>query len=105
MVRAFHAFPEAPRAGAVYNLGGGRGSNFSMLEAIEMCERIAGRDASLHARPTRPASAITSWYVSDFGDFERDYPAWQLTFGIDEVLRDIYDFNAERWTAGASVGR
>ena len=38
-------------------------------------------------------------YVSDFTDFEADYPEWQLTFGIDEVLRDIYESNVERWAA------
>src|SRR5204862_2026560 len=46
LVRAFAAFHAAPRAGAVYNIGGGRESNCSMLEAIELCEQIAGRELS-----------------------------------------------------------
>ena len=33
----------SPRAAAVYNIGGGRQSNCSMLEAITACEQIAGR--------------------------------------------------------------
>src|SRR4051794_7593170 len=44
LVRAFSAFAAAPKAAAVYNLGGGRQSNCSMLEAIALCERIAGRE-------------------------------------------------------------
>ncbi len=44
LVRAFTLFHSAPRAGAVYNLGGGRASNCSVLEAIDMCERISGRE-------------------------------------------------------------
>ena len=47
LVAAFDAFRRAPRAAAVYNIGGGRFSNCSMLEAIEVCERIAGRELQL----------------------------------------------------------
>ena len=43
LVAAFEAFAKTPRAAAVYNLGGGRACNCSMLEAIRMCEEIAGR--------------------------------------------------------------
>ncbi len=44
LIRAFDAFFRAPRIGEVYNIGGGRFSNCSMLEAIKFCEEIAGRD-------------------------------------------------------------
>jgi CDP-paratose 2-epimerase len=39
---AFAAFHAEPKAAAVYNIGGGRDSNCSLLEAIALCERIAG---------------------------------------------------------------
>src|SRR5438034_8441202 len=38
LVAAFEAFHQAPRPAAVYNIGGGRQSNCSMLEAIELCQ-------------------------------------------------------------------
>ena len=79
VVRAFATFHAAPRAGSVYNLGGGRDSNISMIEAIALCERIAGRKLDY----TR----------------KQDYPPWKLTFGIEEVLRDIYEKNVEAWAA------
>src|SRR5213596_346619 len=44
LVEAFAVFHERPTAGAVYNIGGGRLSNCSLLEAIELCESIAGRE-------------------------------------------------------------
>jgi CDP-paratose 2-epimerase len=44
LVAAFAVFHRAPRAAAVYNIGGGRQSNCSMLEAIELCQQIAGRE-------------------------------------------------------------
>src|SRR3954463_4430992 len=43
LVRAFAAFQRDPSPAAVYNIGGGRQSNCSMLEAIALCEEIAGR--------------------------------------------------------------
>lgn len=98
VVRAFDAFVNNPRPAAVYNLGGGRSSNVSMLEAIEKCQEISGRELSYEISD-QARIGDHQWYVSDLSAFEADYPSWQLTFGIDEVLRDIYEFNAERWTA------
>jgi len=98
VVRAFSAFAEAPTAGAVYNLGGGRRSNVSMLEAIAKCEEISGRQLA-YTLSDEARIGDHQWYVSDFSDFERDYPQWQLTFGIDEVLRDIHDQNVDAWSA------
>ena len=60
VVRAFEAFHAAPRPAAVYNLGGGRESNVSMLEAIATCEAIAGRELSTGRSPTRRGSATTA---------------------------------------------
>jgi CDP-paratose 2-epimerase len=69
-----------------------------MLEAIAKCQEISGRELD-YTLSDQARIGDHQWYVSDFSDFGRDYPEWQLTFGIDEVLRDIYEFNAERWTA------
>jgi CDP-paratose 2-epimerase len=101
VVRAFHEFAKAPKAAAVYNLGGGRGSNVSMLEAIAKCQDIAGVELP-YTLSDEPRIGDHQWYVSDFGDFERDYPSWVLTHGIDDVLRDIYEFNLESWVAAAA---
>ena len=43
LVEAFVEFIHAPRSGEVYNIGGSRHSNCSMLEAIALCEEISGR--------------------------------------------------------------
>jgi len=43
LIAAFDAFLGSPRAGEVYNVGGGRDSNCAMMEAIELCEQIVGR--------------------------------------------------------------
>jgi CDP-paratose 2-epimerase len=96
VVRAFHAFHNDPKVAAVYNLGGGRVSNVSMLEAIELCQQIAGRELD-YTLSDQARIGDHQWYVSDFGSFETEYPGWQLTYGIEDVLKDIYDYNAVRW--------
>jgi CDP-paratose 2-epimerase len=42
LIRAFDRFFQSPKQGVVYNIGGGRFSNCSMLEAISMfdCQTI-----------------------------------------------------------------
>jgi len=99
VVSAFHAFHGSPQAGAVYNLGGGRPSNVSMIEAIGLCEQIAGRELN---RSYSPHARIGDhrWWISDMDAFRRDYPQWRLTRGVRAVLQEIHDQNIERWTAG-----
>jgi CDP-paratose 2-epimerase len=101
VVRAFDAFRRSPRAAAVYNLGGGRASNVSMLEAIELCERIAGRPLE-YTLSGQARIGDHRWWISDLEPFERDHPEWRLTFGIEDVLRDIHDRNVEAWSAIAA---
>ena len=98
VVRAFAAFHAAPRPAAVYNLGGGRESNVSMLEAIDLCQRIAGRELD-RTLSEQARVGDHRWWISDLDRFKADHPQWRLTFGIEEVLRDIYEHNVEQWTA------
>ena len=101
LVQAFDAFRRAPRAAAVYNIGGGRKSNCSMLEAIAACERIAGYhlDWTL-AEPNRIGDC--RWWISDVERFKRDYPGWEITYDIDDILGQIHDQNVEFWRASAA---
>ena len=98
MMRAFLEFHRAPRTAAVYNMGGGRESNCSMLEAIEACERIAGRELTWELSD-EARIGDHRWWVSDLGEFQRDYPNWKLTQGIESILQAIHDVNAERWVS------
>jgi CDP-paratose 2-epimerase len=102
VVEAFMHFWQRPVAGgAVYNLGGGRESHCSMLEAIALCERIAGRTLSwTYKEANRIGDHI--WYVSSLRKFRADYPEWRLQYSLEALLQDIYNRNVERW-AGEKV--
>ncbi len=98
LVAAFHTFHRAARPAAVYNIGGGRASNCSMLEAIECCQMITGRELSWELVPENRIGDHR-WWISDLEPFQQDYPDWQITYGIEDILREIYESNAERWLA------
>jgi CDP-paratose 2-epimerase len=100
LVRAFETFHRAPRAAAVYNIGGGRASNCSMLEAIQLCEEIAGRPLNWTVSG-RARIGDHRWWISDLEEFQRDYPDWELEYDLESILREIHDQNLERWLAAA----
>jgi CDP-paratose 2-epimerase len=101
LVACFDAFHRAPSTAAVYNIGGGRQSNCSMLEAIEACERIAGRELDWELSGENRVGDHR-WWISDLSEFRRDYPDWELRYGIEQILREIHEQNVERWTAAAA---
>jgi CDP-paratose 2-epimerase len=89
LVDAFSHFAAAPRAGAVYNMGGSRHSNCSMLEAIDMCESISGKKLSWeYLEDNRIGDHI--WYVSDVRRFQADYPGWSYRYGIQDIMTEIH---------------
>jgi CDP-paratose 2-epimerase len=73
-----------------------------MLEAIALCERIAGRPLD-YTLSDQARIGDHRWYISDFSDFERDYPQFKLEYGIEAVLREIHDVNVEQWAAAAAA--
>jgi CDP-paratose 2-epimerase len=101
LIRAFYNFYQAPRAGEVYNIGGGRYSNCSMLEAIELCQEIAGRELNwTYKDEHRIGDHI--WYISDLGKFMGHYPEWRIEYDLRSIVRESYESNHERWTAGGT---
>jgi CDP-paratose 2-epimerase len=98
VVSAFAAFHASPRVAAVYNLGGGRASNCSMLEAIELCEQIAERELDWELSD-QARMGDHRWWISDVSQFQEHYPAWQLEYDVEMMLREMYERNVEYWTA------
>ncbi len=104
LVAAFDVFAREPRPGEVYNMGGGRAANCSMLEAITMCQQIAGEE--LHWRyADEHRIGDHMWYVSDLRKFRSHYPDWDVTFDIEETLRAIHADGVDRWSAQPQSSR
>ena len=90
LVTAFWQVFRAPRPGAVYNIGGSRHSNCSILEAIELIERRTGRAMSYTMSDTaRIGDHI--WYISDVRRFRSDYPEWGYRYDLEAILDEIVE--------------
>jgi CDP-paratose 2-epimerase len=89
LVEAFWQFFQAPRVAEVYNLGGSRHSNCSMLEAIARCEAISGRKLDwTYVEDNRIGDHI--WWISDVRKFQAHYPDWKYRYDLDAILREIH---------------
>ena len=98
LIRAFDEFLTRPGVAKVYNIGGGRFSNCSMMEAISLCEEITSKKLRWkYVDQNRQGDHI--WWISDLSYFRSEYPGWNLHYGVPEILREIYEVNRERWSA------
>lgn len=96
LIQAFHTFFKDPKSAQVYNMGGGLFSNASMIEAIELCERIADRKLNYtYNDSSRTGDHI--WWISDTRKFSRHYPEWNPKYDVPAILKQIYENNVERW--------
>jgi CDP-paratose 2-epimerase len=96
VVRAFEAFIDRPSTAAVYNIGGGRDANCSVLEAIDLCERIVQRPLDWsYVDSNRVGDHI--WWVGSNEALIADYPDWRTNYTIEELLVEIRDANIEQW--------
>ncbi len=109
LVSAFFEFFQAPpqgglAGGEVYNMGGSRFSNCSMLEAIELCQAITGKELDYsYTEVNRTGDHI--WYISDISKFQKHYPQRKQQYNLRQLLEDIYVKNAGRWLATEKVAK
>ena len=90
LVNAFYLAFKKPRVGEVYNMGGARHSNISMLEAIARIEELAGKKAvTTYVDDNRVGDHI--WYVSNVDKFREHYPGWDFEYDVDRVLGDLVE--------------
>ena len=90
LVEAFWQFVKAPRVAEVYNIGGGRHSNCSMLEAIDMCQELSGRRLEVtYLDDNRSGDHV--WWISDLGKFKLHFPDWSYKYTLREILQESFE--------------
>ena len=95
LVDALYQFYKNPGIAKIYNIGGGRHSNSSVLEAIKICEKISGNKLSWsYENKNRFGDHI--WWVSDVSRFKTDYPDWSYRYDMDEIMEEIYEGLCQR---------
>jgi len=90
LINAFDHYFQNPRCGEVYNLGGGRFANISILEAIKLCQELTGEEFNYNYNDlARIGDHI--WWISDVSKFKSHYPLWGYKYGLKETLGQIYE--------------
>lgn len=89
LVNAFYHVFKNPRSGEVYNMGGSRFSNISVLEAIGLCEKVSGEKMNYeYCDKNRIGDHI--WWISDVAKFKSHYPEWDYKFNTEDMVKEIY---------------
>lgn len=95
LVNMFWHYYQNPRPGEVYNAGGSRFSNCSMLEAIALCEEISGKKMNYsYSDINRVGDHI--WYISDVNKFKQHYPDWEYQHDLKSILTKMHSAITER---------
>ena len=87
-VRALEEFIKNPRAGEVYNLGGGRENSISILEALARLEEFTGRKV-VRNYCEEPRKGDHVCYISNVTKLKSDYPGWQITRDLAGILKEM----------------
>ena len=90
VARFLAAFAEAPRAGEVYNLGGGKANSTSILEAFKLAESLTGK-AQVYAYVDQARIGDHICYYSDLRKLRAHYPKWDITQSLGETVRQIVE--------------
>jgi CDP-paratose 2-epimerase len=95
LVNAFWHVHQKPRTGEVYNMGGGRYSNCSMQEAIEILEKITSKKMNYsYVEQNRVGDHI--WWISDTNKFKSHYPDWIQSYDINKILEEIVESTVQK---------
>lgn len=92
LVNMFWHFHKNPKPGEVYNAGGGRENSISILEAIDTINRIAGTNWSNYSISEQNRIGDHIWYISELSKFKSDYPEWNITISLEEIIKQMVDF-------------
>jgi CDP-paratose 2-epimerase len=95
LVTAFWEFFQKPIPGAVYNKGGSRHSNCSMLEAIAYTEELTGKRLN-YSLSEEARSGDHIWWISDVRKFQKDYPGWGYKYDLKLIVQEIVAAAKER---------
>ncbi len=96
LVNMFWEFHQNPKQGEVYNVGGGRDNSTSILEAIDIINKIAGTNWSNYTISEQNRIGDHIWYISNLRKFRTHYPNWNITIDLEETIKQMVDFEKNK---------
>ena len=96
LIRCFWEYYKNPKKkGEVYNIGGSRFSNCSVLEALNKVEKFANiKIKKTYIKKSRTGDH--KWWISDILKFKKDYPRFKLTYNTDKIIRELINFHQKK---------
>ena len=92
LVNCFWEFYKKPREGEIYNIGGGRYSNCSILEALQIVEKI--KNIKIKKKfYNLPRVGDHIWYISNLSKFKKHYPKWKQKYNTLKIIEELIDKN------------
>ena len=90
LVNCFWEFYKKPKYGEVYNIGGGRYSNCSIIEALNLVEDIAKiKIRRKYIKTPRVGDHI--WYISNLSKFKKHYPNWKQKYNSKKIIKELVE--------------
>ena len=90
LVNSFWEFFKKPTKGEVYNMGGGRYSNCSIIEALDLVEDIANIKIRREILK-KPRVGDHIWYISNLSKFKNHFPNWKQKYNTKKIIEDLID--------------
>jgi CDP-paratose 2-epimerase len=88
VARFINEFWQAPRAGEVYNIGGGKQNSCSILEAFRLAESVTGRPMRWQYQDAHRAGDHICYY-SDLRKAQAHFPAWSVSRPLPDIFEEI----------------
>jgi CDP-paratose 2-epimerase len=89
VARLFLEFYRKPRAGEVYNIGGGRKNSLSVLETIDTLGAMGHHLKYKYDEINRTGDHIC--YISDLSKLFAHFPNWKLEYDLPRILGEIIE--------------
>jgi CDP-paratose 2-epimerase len=90
LIKCFWEFYKKPSHGSIYNIGGGRFSNCSILEAINLVEKKISKKIKL-VFEKNPRIGDHKWYISNLSKFQSDYPSWTPKYNTELIISELIE--------------
>ena len=88
MIKCFWNYFKKPRAGEIYNIGGGRKSNCSVIEALNYVQSLANiKVKTIYHKANRVGDHI--WYVTDTKKFRKHFPNWTQKYNTKTIIEEL----------------
>ena len=91
LVNCFWEFYKKPKKGEVYNIGGGRHSNCSVIEALNLVEKLTNIKIQKQIIKT-PRVGDHIWYISNLSKFKKHYPKWKQKYNTKKIIEELIEY-------------